>query len=59
MTVATNLHEDEESKPIDIAKRIQRSLSNVFETNDEQFQVEYVERLHREDDELESIAVDR
>src|SRR6202041_2179839 len=42
---------DKESKPIDLAKRIERSPSNVFETNDEQFR--------REDDEPESMAVER
>ena len=42
---------DKESKPIDLAKRNERSSSNIFETNDEQF--------HRQDDEPESMAVER
>lgn len=42
---------DKESKPIDLAKSIERSPSNVFETNDEQFR--------REDDGPESMAVER
>ena len=42
---------DKESKPIDLAKRNERSPSNIFETNDEQF--------HRQDDEPESMAVER
>jgi len=41
----------EESKPIDLAKCIERSPSNVFETSDEQFR--------HEDDEPESMAVER
>ena len=36
---------DKESKSIGLAKRIERSPSNVFGTNDEQFQVEYVENF--------------
>ena len=50
---------DKGSKPIDLVKHIRRSPSNIFDTNDEQFQVEYVERPRCEDDELESMAAER
>ena len=50
---------DKGSKPIDLAKRIKRGPSNIFDTNDEQFQVKYVERLRRGDGELESMSAER
>lgn len=50
---------DKGSKPIDLVKRIRRSPSNIFDTKDEQFQVEYAERPRCEDDELESMAAER